>query len=112
MLHKATVAKLVDDMTRQAEKLGAVNCVSKDGGTLVGHNTDGEGFLRALETETEEAVEGKSYLIIGAGGAAKAVAFSFGRSWRFRSNRYKPERFKIGKSCSVSRPCGQSRIYN
>ncbi|MEC7879581.1 MAG: shikimate dehydrogenase [Actinomycetota bacterium] len=80
MPHKATVAKLVDGMTRHAEKLGAVNCVSKDGGTLVGHNTDGEGLLRALETETKETVEGKSYLIIGAGGAAKAVALALGEA--------------------------------
>ena len=44
MPHKEMVANLVDETTRHAERLGAVNCVSKNGSTLVGHNTDGEGF--------------------------------------------------------------------
>ena len=80
MPHKEMVANLVDETTRHAERLGAVNCVSKNGSTLVGHNTDGEGFIKAIEAETEEGAEGKSYLVIGAGGAAKAVALALGEA--------------------------------
>ena len=76
MPHKEIVAHLVDETTRHAERLGAVNCVSKNGSTLVGHNTDGEGFIKAIEAETKERAEGKSYLVIGAGGAAKAVTLA------------------------------------
>jgi len=80
MPHKEMVANLVDETTRHAERLGAVNCVSKNGSTLVGHNTDGEGFIKAIEAETKEGAEGKSYLVIGAGGAAKAVALALGEA--------------------------------
>ena len=80
MPHKEMVANLVDETTRHAERLGAVNCVSKNGSTLVGHNTDGEGFIKAIEAESKEGPEGKSYLVIGAGGAAKAVALALGEA--------------------------------
>ena len=80
MPHKEIVAHLVDETTRHAERLGAVNCVSKNGSTLVGHNTDGEGFIKAIEAETKERAEGKSYLVIGAGGAAKAVTLALGEA--------------------------------
>jgi len=80
MPHKEIVANLVDETTRHAERLGAVNCVSKNGSTLVGHNTDGEGFIKAIEAETKERTEGKSYLVIGAGGAAKAVTLALGEA--------------------------------
>ena len=80
MPHKEMVANLVDETTRHAERLGAVNCVSKNGSTLVGHNTDGEGFIKAIEAETKEGTEGKSYLVIGAGGAAKAITLALGEA--------------------------------
>jgi shikimate dehydrogenase len=80
MPHKETVANLLDRCTHQVKKLGVVNCVYRDEGTLVGHNTDGEGFLRSLKEETKEDVTGKTYLIIGAGGAARAVSLALGES--------------------------------
>ncbi len=80
MPHKEIVADLVDETTRHAERLGAVNCVSKNGSILVGHNTDGEGFIKAIEAETNEGAQGKSYLVIGAGGAAKAISLALGEA--------------------------------
>lgn len=80
MPHKETVANLLDRCTHQVKKLGVANCVYRDGDTLVGHNTDGEGFLRSLKEETNEEVAGKTYLIIGAGGAARAVSLALGES--------------------------------
>ena len=80
MPHKEIVANLVDEMTSHAQKLKVVNCVSRKGNSLIGHNTDGAGFLRALEEETKEGISGKTCLIIGAGGAARAVSLALGES--------------------------------
>ena len=80
MPHKETVANLVDEMTSHAQKLEVVNCVSREEDSLIGHNTDGEGFLRALQEETKEEISGKTCLIIGAGGAARAVSLALGES--------------------------------
>jgi shikimate dehydrogenase len=80
MPHKETVANLLNRCTHQVKKLGVANCVYRDGDTLIGHNTDGEGFLRSLKEETNEEVAGKTYLIIGAGGAARAVSLALGES--------------------------------
>lgn len=73
MPHKADVAALVDERTPQAAALGAVNCVVRDGERLVGHNTDGAGFLAGLAAETGFDVRDRSVLVLGAGGAARAV---------------------------------------
>ena len=80
MPHKEIAAKLVDERTPQVKKLGAVNCISKKGDFLLGHNTDGEGFLRSLQVETNEKVAGKSFMIIGAGGAARAISLALAES--------------------------------
>ena len=80
MPHKDIAAKLVDETTPHAQKLGVVNCISKEGSSLCGHNTDGEGFLRSLQVETGERVAGKSLMIIGAGGAARAISLALGES--------------------------------
>ncbi len=53
-----------------------MNCVARDGDRLVGHNTDGEGFLRALAERV--AVRGARVVVLGAGGAARAIAVELG----------------------------------
>lgn len=73
MPHKADVAGAVDRVTPQAARLGAVNCIAWDRGELVGHNTDGPGFVDSLELEMGEAVQGQRCVVLGAGGAARAV---------------------------------------
>jgi shikimate dehydrogenase len=71
--HKSTVIPLLDEVDDLAVKIGAVNTIVNHGGYLVGYNTDAMGALRALEEKTDPA--GKSCLIIGAGGAARAIGF-------------------------------------
>ncbi len=71
--HKSSVISLLDRVDRLAERIGAVNTVVSDKGRLVGHNTDGLGALKALKQKTE--VSGKTCLIIGAGGAARAIGY-------------------------------------
>jgi shikimate dehydrogenase len=76
MPHKGTVATLLDDLTPVARRLGAVNCVLNRDGALVGANTDGEGFLAALARGTGLDPAGRRCLVVGAGGAARAVVLA------------------------------------
>lgn len=69
--HKVAVLDLVDAVDRSAALIGAVNCVVATGGGLVGHNTDGQGFVSSLRTVLDP--RGVRVLVLGAGGAARAV---------------------------------------
>ena len=71
--HKSAVIPLLDEVDGLAKKIGAVNTIVNDGDRLVGYNTDAVGALKALEEKTE--LSGKTCLIIGAGGAARAIGF-------------------------------------
>jgi shikimate dehydrogenase len=74
--HKETIVPLLDRLTDEAKRIGAVNAVQADGDLFVGHNTDGKGFLRSLMEEGGIDPRGVRVLILGAGGAARAVAFA------------------------------------
>jgi shikimate dehydrogenase len=76
MPHKAVVADHVDERTPVAQRLGAVNCVINRGGRLVGANTDGQGFVQALIRGTGFDTAGKRCVVIGAGGAARAIVLA------------------------------------
>lgn len=73
MPHKQHVIPFLDAMTEDAETVGAVNTIENVGGRLVGHNTDIEGFRMLLERDIGLELGGRSVLILGAGGAARAV---------------------------------------
>lgn len=74
MPHKADVADAVDELTPAAAALHAVNCVVPTGdGRLVGHNTDGIGFVDALAADAGFDPAGRRCAVLGAGGAARAV---------------------------------------
>jgi shikimate dehydrogenase len=70
---KVEVIPLLDASDRQASRIGAVNTIINDQGRLVGHNTDWQGAVAALKTKT--AIAGEHFLILGAGGAARAITF-------------------------------------
>lgn len=72
--HKETVMEYLDEISPAAKLIGAVNTIVHREGNLIGYNTDGPGFIRSLEEEVETKVKDKSLLVIGAGGAARAVA--------------------------------------
>ncbi len=78
MPHKADVAAAVDELSPAAAALGVVNCVSRDGARLVGHNTDGAGFCDALLAEGVD-LGGIDCAVLGAGGAARAVVAELAR---------------------------------
>ena len=71
--HKEAVFRLVDWKDRTAVAAGAVNTVVAREGRLAGYNTDVTGFARALEQDAGFDVRGKRVLLLGAGGAARAV---------------------------------------
>jgi shikimate dehydrogenase len=73
--HKVAIVSLLDALDRSASLVGAVNTVKNDGGKLVGYNTDGIGALKVLE-ERVGNLTGKRVLLLGAGGAARAISFA------------------------------------
>ncbi len=73
MPHKEAVAAAVSSLTPAAARLGAVNCVGDDGGSWVGDNTDGAGLLAALARGAGFSPSSTRCLVVGAGGAARAV---------------------------------------
>jgi len=78
MPHKAAVADLVDERTELAATLGAVNCIVRRGNRLIGENTDGAGFLNSLARGAAFTPDGRRCLVVGAGGAARAVIQALG----------------------------------
>jgi len=72
--HKVDVIQFLDELDPLAEKIGAVNTIVNDGGLLKGYNTDASGFLQALLERGIEP-EGKNVVVLGAGGASRAVSF-------------------------------------
>lgn len=74
-LKEAIIAEL-DELSDVAQTLGAVNCVERIDGRLIGHNTDGDGCCDALEDQGGLRIDGASVLVLGAGGTARSVALA------------------------------------
>jgi shikimate dehydrogenase len=72
--HKVSIMKLLDAVEVGASKIGAVNTIVNDGGFLTGCNTDVTGIERSLE-EAGVNPEGMAAVMVGAGGAAKAIGY-------------------------------------
>jgi shikimate dehydrogenase len=69
--HKVSVIPFLDEIAESARLMGAVNCVVRRGDRFVGENTDGKGFLKSLKEIVDPG--GKTVLLFGAGGAARAI---------------------------------------
>jgi len=72
--HKVAVIPFLDKLDPLAEEIDAVNTIVNDDGVLTGYNTDATGFLQALLDNGVEP-EGKRVVILGAGGASRAISF-------------------------------------
>ncbi len=70
--HKVAIIPHLDGLGQSAATIGAVNCAVRRGDQLIGENTDGVGFMESLRTTVDPA--GKSLVLFGAGGAARAIA--------------------------------------
>ena len=80
MPHKEAVAEAMDELTEDAARLRAVNTIEVAGGRLIGHNTDAPGFARFLEHDAGFDPAGKTAVLFGAGGAARACALAVARA--------------------------------
>lgn len=69
--HKVAVIEHLDGLGESAAIMGAVNCVVRRDSQYIGENTDGKGFLKSLREQIEPS--GKSMVLLGAGGAARAI---------------------------------------
>jgi shikimate dehydrogenase len=74
--HKEKVIPYLDELSEEARLIGAVNTIEVRDGRLIGHNTDGRGFLRSLREEAGFRPKGKRFIMVGSGGASRAVCFS------------------------------------
>lgn len=76
--HKIEAMNYMDDIADVDRSIGSINTVIHEGNRLIGSGTDGPGALKAL-TDAGVSVEGKNVLMLGAGGAARAIAFTLAR---------------------------------
>jgi shikimate 5-dehydrogenase len=125
--YKIAIMPFLDDLDPLARQIGAVNTVARESGTrLVGYNTDGQGAIDALtmrlpgqERPFGDALAGRSVLMIGAGGAARAVAFyvakALGENGRLRIvNRDAAKAADLATAlhaaCGVGEGAGEDRL--
>ncbi|MBI5682194.1 MAG: shikimate dehydrogenase [Deltaproteobacteria bacterium] len=71
--HKETVLSFLDEISEEAKLIGAVNTVVNCNGRLIGYNTDGDGYIASLKRDLNFNVKGKKVVLLGAGGAARAI---------------------------------------
>ena len=116
--YKRLAAECMDELLGDARATGCVNTVISSQGRLIGENTDGAGFMRAIKGWTED-IKGQKALIIGAGGAAHVIAYKLALAgakvhiWaRHNSSELaeKINRFASVKAQAVSSPEGEWRL--
>lgn len=104
--HKHAVISCCDEITDAVQAIGAANTLVPVGdGRLRGDNTDAEGFLRALDESAPVDLDGADVLMIGAGGAARAIAFALkGRGARVHvANRTAEKAAELGEVVPFTR---------
>ncbi|HCV27079.1 MAG TPA: shikimate dehydrogenase [Dehalococcoidia bacterium] len=74
--HKEAALELVDELDPAAEAIGAINTIVSTTGRLKGYNTDAPGFIRGLRESVGFDPDGKSALVLGAGGAARGIVYA------------------------------------
>ncbi|MFX1287759.1 MAG: shikimate dehydrogenase, partial [Promethearchaeota archaeon] len=101
--HKETIMEYLDQIDPLAEKIGAVNTIKNVDGNLIGRNTDAFGAKKAL-IDTGFQVKGKKVLILGAGGAARAISFALSDEIDeiFVCNRTEKRAIKLAKDLNDS----------
>lgn len=77
--YKTEIIKYLDELSPCAKAVGAVNTVINKDGKLIGHNTDGTGFMKALE-QGGVNLQGQKVLVLGAGGAARVIVYMLAKA--------------------------------
>ena len=102
--HKVEVMQYLDEIDEGARIVGAVNTIVNEAGKLIGYNTDGIGYVRSLKEETGIELKGKSVLLLGAGGAARGVAYALAKEGAGRiyiANRTKERALELADTISA-----------
>lgn len=102
--HKVEVMQYLDEIDEGARVVGAVNTIVNEDGKLIGYNTDGIGYVRSLKEETGIDLLGKSVLVLGAGGAARGVAYALakeGAGCIYIANRTKERALELAETISA-----------
>jgi shikimate dehydrogenase len=71
--HKQAIRAFLDETDSLARAIGAVNTIAREGGRLIGYNTDAAGFARSVQVDGRRELRGARLIVLGAGGAARAV---------------------------------------
>ena len=71
--HKQNVMSYLDEISREATLIGAVNTLIFRDGAIIGENTDAPGFLHAMQEDGLDVPQGEAAVVIGAGGSARAI---------------------------------------
>lgn len=106
---KEMAKEFVEQLTPEAQAIGAVNCICCREEVLLGHNTDGSGFLTSLREDGGFEPRGRRVLLLGAGGAARAIAITLGQQGIARldiANRTRERAERLAEE--VSRKTGAS----
>ena len=77
--HKEICLSYLDEIDKNAEFIGAVNTIVRKENKLIGYNTDGEGFIKALKEDLDFDSKDKTIFLFGAGGAGKAIGMSLAK---------------------------------
>ncbi len=77
---KDKIAPWLDDLAPSARTIGSVNVIAREAGRLIGHNTDGVGFVAGLQGEFPKAIAGQKVVILGAGGTALPIAYELAKA--------------------------------
>ena len=104
--YKIKIMNSLDEISKEAKLIGAVNTVKNENGKLIGYNTDGLGFLKSLEDKNID-IKNKNVLVIGAGGAANAICTSLalaGINKIYINNRNIDKAKKLAKKLKIQFP--------
>jgi shikimate dehydrogenase len=110
--HKEAVLPHLDSLDASAARVGAVNTIANREGRLSGHNTDGAGFIAALRKEAGFEPAGRRFLLVGAGGAARGIAFALaaaGASAIGIVNRSQERAERLAREVASAGPCRDVR---
>ena len=113
--HKETVTAFADRCTPTAETIGAVNTLFKEEGSLIGDNTDAHGFLTALRTDGATDPSGARVLLLGAGGAGRAVLVALAQAGASRitlANRHRERAEKLLDSLAAALHAQQTAVVD
>lgn len=82
--HKETIAPFLDELSPEAQAIGAVNTIVRHKDTLKGYNTDALGFIKSLEHDLGFVPRAKRVVVLGAGGAARACVYALAQAYTTR----------------------------